>query len=95
MNESIFVLNQDFIESEESIRLKTRFSIKHDYKNPEEVRVTIVCELLEADIASINAPFYLKVDMSGWFLLTEDLEDEQKRQTLHANTVAILFPMHF
>jgi len=92
VNESIFMLNQDFLEPEESIQLKTRFSIKHDYKSPEEVCVTIVCELFEADMVSINAPFYLKINMSGWFLLTEDPQDEQKRQTLHANTVAILFP---
>lgn len=94
----IFRLNPIF-DNEREIDLNPNFSVSHNfYKdelNNDLVEVLITCEIFDEDFKGNKQPFYLNTTIRGYFTIelnNQRLDSETVKNTLYANTVAILFP---
>lgn len=87
-----FILNENFDNNNTKPKITTNIktTINYDNKSPNKFDTSIKITLGEK-INNTNIPFYLCVELMGWFEVIDE-ETHKTREFAEINSVSILFP---
>ncbi len=85
------LLNPNFQKNRYEVRISFDTKIVLDTENRKS-NINIIAKVYDKELNKEEDPFYLKVNLLGYFSYESDLSDEDCKKMMEINGTAILFP---